>query len=182
MNEERTGRCLRQAEHIRGVIKKGLRVDVWHSKHSSLCSEKAGLPTWSIMCRETKACNAWKMALFVKSNHGYVPLVVNTSRSFPHSWLITGFETWLTRREPLVEQELPTLSEHLSLPPVYSGVRVTRSIVLCVCFVDRCLSFCTFFFWPLCCLFLFDLRVLNTPWVSFRKGRTSDVVNNVQRN
>jgi len=29
---------------------------------------------------------------------------------------------------------------------VYSGVRVTRSVVLCVCFVDRCLSFCTFSF------------------------------------
>jgi hypothetical protein len=32
--------------------------------------------------------------------------------------------------------------------PVFSGVRVIRSLVLCVCFVDRCLSFCTFFFWP----------------------------------
>jgi hypothetical protein len=28
----------------------------------------------------------------------------------------------------------------------FSGVRVTRSLVLCVCFVDRCLSFCTFSF------------------------------------
>ena len=35
-------------------------------------------------------------------------------------------------------------SEHLSSSPVYSGVRVTRSLALCVCFVDRCLSFCTF--------------------------------------
>ena len=26
-------------------------------------------------------------------------------------------------------------------PPVFSGVRVTRSLVLCVWFVDRCLSF-----------------------------------------
>ena len=30
--------------------------------------------------------------------------------------------------------------------PVFSGVRVTRSLVLCVCFVDRCLSFYTFSF------------------------------------
>jgi hypothetical protein len=30
--------------------------------------------------------------------------------------------------------------------PVFSGVRVTRSLVFCVCFVDRCLSFCTFSF------------------------------------
>ena len=33
-----------------------------------------------------------------------------------------------------------------------------------VCFVDRCLPFCTF--WPLCCLFFFDLRILITPLVS----------------
>ena len=71
---------------------------------------------------------------------------VNTSRSFPHSRLITGFVTRLTRRVPLVEQELPTLPQHLSSPPVFSGVRVTRSLVLYVCFVDRCLSFCTFSF------------------------------------
>jgi hypothetical protein len=38
--------------------------------------------------------------------------------------------------------ELPTLPERLSLSPVFSGVRVTRSIIVCVCFVDRCLSFC----------------------------------------
>ena len=30
--------------------------------------------------------------------------------------------------------------------PVFSGVRVTRPLVLSVCFVDRCLSFCTFSF------------------------------------
>jgi hypothetical protein len=28
---------------------------------------------------------------------------------------------------------------------VFSGDRVTQSLVLWVCFVDRCLSFCTFF-------------------------------------
>jgi hypothetical protein len=47
--------------------------------------------------------------------------------------------------------------------PVFSGVRVTQSLVLCVCFVDCCLSF---FFWPLCCLFFFDIQILITPLVS----------------
>jgi hypothetical protein len=65
---------------------------------------------------------------------------------FPHSRLIAGFVTRLTRRVPLVKQELPTLPEYLSSPPVVSAVRVTRSLVLYVCFVDRCLSFCTFYF------------------------------------
>jgi hypothetical protein len=43
-----------------------------------------------------------------------------------------------------MEQELLTLPEYLSSPPVFSGVRVTRSLVLYVCFVDRCLSFVLF--------------------------------------
>ena len=47
--------------------------------------------------------------------------------------------------EVLWSRKLPTLPEHLSSPPVFSGVRVTRSLVLCVCFVDGCLSFLSFF-------------------------------------
>ena len=86
------------------------------------------------------------MNICVTNDHGYVPLVVSTSRSFPHSWLITGFVTRLTRRVPLVEVELLILPEHLSSPPAFSGVRVTWSLVLCVCFVDHCLCFCTFYF------------------------------------
>jgi len=50
---------------------------------------------------------------------------------------------------------------YICSPPVFSGVRVTRSLVLCVCFVDSCLSF-----WPLCCLFFFDIQILITPLVS----------------
>jgi hypothetical protein len=48
----------------------------------------------------------------------------------------------------LVAQELLTLQEHLSSPhpSVFSGVRVTRSLVFCVCFVDSYLSFCTLSF------------------------------------
>ena len=61
---------------------------------------------------------------------------------------------------PLVEQELFTLPEHLSSTPVFNGIRVTRSLVLYVYFVDHVLSICTFFFWPLCCLFFFEIRIL----------------------
>jgi hypothetical protein len=60
-----------------------------------------------------------------------------------------------SKRVPLVEQELLILPEHLSSPPVFSEVCVTRSLVLCVYFVDRC--FCTFFFWSLFCMFFFVL-------------------------
>ena len=84
----------------------------------------------------------------------YAPLVVSTSRSFLHSLPITRFVTRLTRRAPLVE--------HQNSPPDFSGVRVTRSLVLFVCHVDRCLSF---FLWLLCGL-SFHLRILISPSVS----------------
>ena len=42
-----------------------------------------------------------------------------------------------------MEQELLTFPEHMSSPPVFGVARVTRSLVFCVCFVDRCLYFCT---------------------------------------
>ena len=46
---------------------------------------------------------------------------------------------------------------------IISGVRVTRSLILYVCFVDCCLSFCTFSFGhSLWCLFFFDIRILIT--------------------
>jgi len=110
----------------------------------------------------------------VTSDHEYVSLVVSTSRSFPYSWFITGFITRLARRMSLVEQELLTLPDHLSSPPVFSGVRVTRCLVLCVCFVDRCLSFCTFSFGHCVVrLFFFDIRILITPLVSSNSSWTT---------
>jgi hypothetical protein len=68
----------------------------------------------------------------------------------------------VTWRFSVVKQELLTLPEHMNSPPVFSGVRVARSLVFCVCFVDRCLSF---FFWPLFCLSI-DVRIMITPLVS----------------
>ena len=100
--------------------------------------------------------------IFVTNDDGYVPLVVNTLRPFPHSLIITGFITRVTRWMPLGEQELLTFPKHMSSSPVFGGVRVTRSLVLCVVF---CRSFLSFFVWPLCCLSS-DLRFLITPLVS----------------
>jgi hypothetical protein len=56
-------------------------------------------------------------------------------------------------------------SRALELTYGFSGVRVTRSLVLCVCFVDSCVFP---FFWPLCYL-SFDLRILIIPLA--RKGK-----------
>ena len=56
--------------------------------------------------------------------------------------------------------------------PSFSGVRVTRFYV---CFVDRCLFLCTFFFLPLCCLFFFDIRIMINPLVSSNSSCYIDV-------
>ena len=94
------------------------------------------LPPWLV----------WPLwTICVTNDYRYIPLVVSTSRSFPYSWPITRFVTRITWRVLLLDEELITLPEHLSSAPVYSGVRVTRSLVLYVCFVDLCLSFCIFF-------------------------------------
>jgi hypothetical protein len=85
--------------------------------------------------------------------------------SDPRPWFITGFVPRLTRQVPLVDQELLTLPEHLCSPPVFSRVRVSRSLVLGVCFIYHCLSFCTFSL-AVCCLLFFDLWIMITPLVS----------------
>ena len=91
------------------------------------------------------------------------PRICSTCRKhFPVLSSVMTYHGFVTRLTPV---ELLSLPEHLGSPPVFSGVLVTRSLVLCVCFVDRCLSFCTFFSWPLCCLFFFDLQILVIPLV-----------------
>jgi len=70
------------------------------------------------------------------------------------SYIITGFVTRITRRGPLVEQELSTLPEHLRSLPVLVGF----------VFLDLCsLILCPFALFPLA---LFDLPLLIAPLVS----------------
>ena len=61
-----------------------------------------------------------------------------------------------------MKQELFTLSEHLSSPPVFSGIRC-YSICRCRCMLCRSLFvLLSFSFCPLCCLFFCHLRILIT--------------------
>ena len=66
---------------------------------------------------------------------------------------------------------LLTFPEHLGSPPVFSGVRVTRSLVLCVCFVDHCFSFCAFTFGH--CVVCSSVRILITPLVYSNSSYTT---------
>ena len=99
-----------------------------------------------------------------KNAHGIT--VCNKEATEACSWLITGFVTRLTRRVPLVEQELLTFPGHLSSPSGFSGVRVPLSLVLYVCIVDRCLFFCTLSFGH-CVVCSFLIYLLIAPLVSF---------------
>ena len=80
----------------------------------------------------------------------------------------------------LVEQEPFTLPEHLHSLQVFTGIRVTWSLVF-MCFVDRCLSFCPFYFghcvvcssiykfwfpfWYLQTLLTLDWSQINHEWI-----------------
>ena len=80
----------------------------------------------------------------------------NTFRSFFHAWLITGFVTKVTPQVPIVEHELPTLPEHMNSSPVFSEVRVTRSLVVCVMF---CSSLSFFFGNCVFCPAIYEFRL-----------------------
>ena len=74
-----------------------------------------------------------------------------------------------------MEQELPTLLEHLSSPLVFSEVHVARSLVLCV----YLFVLLYFFFRPLCCLsFDFDylFGILKLFFVLNVKSKDGDTV------
>jgi len=71
--------------------------------------------------------------------------------------------TRLTRRVLLVEQELFTLQEHLSSPPIFYWGSCYYYVYM---FCRWLLVLLYFYFWPLWCLFFFDIRILIIPLVS----------------
>ena len=80
------------------------------------------------------------------------PFVVITIQSIPHSQLIIGFVTTVTRKMPHVH----TLPEHLSLPPVFQcGLVLLDRYLLCVVFCRSLFLRLSFFFQQLYCLSLF---------------------------
>ena len=82
-------------------------------------------------------------------DYGYVPLFVNTSRGLSSCMIYHRVCNKINTTCATSGTGTAYLPEHTRSPPVFSGVRVARSLVLCVhfvCFVDRCWSFCTFSF------------------------------------
>ena len=75
---------------------------------------------------------------------------------------LCSFRLTVTRQEAHVEQELLTLSEHMSSPPP----SVARSLVYCAKCCPSLLVFLTIFKWPLYSLSFYNLRLLIIPLVS----------------
>ena len=88
-------------------------------------------------------CHKWPWICSTNSKHFPV---------FSHSWFIIGFVTRVIRLVALVQQELLTHQEHLSSPSVSSGIRVTRSLILCAMFCRSLFVLMSSFCWLLCCL------------------------------
>ena len=84
----------------------------------------------------------------------------------------------------LVEQELLTLPQHLSSPPVYSGVRELSIFSFMHMFCRTLHVLLYFSFWPLCCLLFFDiytdsdhpyLQTLHTVLLKQKKRTVLDI-------
>ena len=71
----------------------------------------------------------------------------------------------LLQTRKLLNQRLRTVKLKSSTP-VFSGVRVTRSLVFYVVLCISLFVLLSFFFWPLCCLSFSDLRILIIPLIS----------------
>jgi hypothetical protein len=72
----------------------------------------------------------------VTNNQRYVPFVVFTIQSFPHSWHITWFVTRVTRRVSLVEQELVII--------LTNGIFVTQIFHKCKMCKNKMFGYKTF--------------------------------------
>ena len=77
-------------------------------------------------------------------------------------YIIVQHDAWVTRLVQPMEQEVPPIRSTLVHPRLFLGVRVPQSLSFCVAFMDGCVSFCTYSFWPLYYLSFVDLRLLIT--------------------
>jgi len=73
----------------------------------------------------------------------------------------------VTWQVTLVEQVYQLFPSTRVQPPIFSAVRVARSLVFCVLCCWSLFLLLSLFFWPLRCLSIFDLWILITPLVSY---------------
>ena len=99
-----------------------------------------------------------------------------TTDMFHLSYTLPGFYSFMTCH--WVCNQIHTTGATSGAGTAYrflSSVCVTRSLVLCVSFVGRCLSFCTFSFGYCVVCFFFDIRIRITPLVSSNSSQPNVV-------
>ena len=108
--------------------------------------------------------DVWGKQLVWRGDGGNIQLYRNSDNFVHFVWRIfSGFVDRLTRLMPLVEQEQLILPRASGFTPcIQWGSRYSIfSFIRMFCRLLFVLFY--FFFWPLCCLFLFDIRILITP-------------------
>jgi hypothetical protein len=118
----------------------------WLSWSHYLENILVGTMTWLTLTATEYMCHKWPRIYSTCSRN---------FQSFPHSWLITELVTRVTRLELM------------SSPPVFSGVRVARSLVFYVMFCRSLFVLLSYFCLPLSYLSV-DVQILITgiPFVS----------------
>ena len=96
-------------------------------------------------CRKSQTRLYW-MNIALCESRRHKPLIVIIIHPFPHLWLIAGFVTRTIRQVPRVEQELPSLPDHLCSS---GGVRIVRSVFFCLMFCLSLFVLLSLFYWPL---------------------------------
>ena len=111
-----------------------------------------------------KLLNQGFLLVKLKSLCHYASLVVNTSWSFPHSRLITGFVTRLTRRHHSGTGTANPSGAPGFIPGFWWGSCYSIYRFICM-FCGSLFVLLYFFFRSLCFLSFFDIRTLIAPLV-----------------
>lgn len=93
--------------------------DMWSRKYFSF-RNTSGFPCFEMFCYMLRSSfsSLFKLLIarniYITNGNGYVPFLVISSPSFPHSWLVTTCLPNVAQRVNLVEQELNILQEYNS--------------------------------------------------------------------
>jgi hypothetical protein len=124
------------------------------------------LPENQSEVRVTRSCKFATVMVFIATFHN----IRESSSNVSHTYYIMTNIRWclIMWYDSGAGTAYPSRAPEFT--PVFSGVRVnTQSLDLYAHFCMFCRSLFVllyFFFWPLCCLFFFDIQILITPLVS----------------
>jgi len=99
--------------------------------------------------------------------------------SFPYWWLINKLLTTNTWQVPPVEKEFLAFPEHLSSPPVLSGVHFVQYLIFCIVFYRSLFVFLSFFTLAIALSLLLSLRLLITSLISSNLSYSTNIIDSL---